>query len=86
MVKSYSPFLEITRKDEHPEFAEIFLINVDQIVAVRCLNDGSARVYVQADPFMSQWIDPIENYNFFVTALTELTATSQPVDEDDGVG
>ena len=77
-MKSYSPFLELTRKDPVTGLSEIALINVDDIILVRCNDDGSARVYFRSEPRLSQFMDPVEPYSFFITMLTELTAAQQP--------
>jgi hypothetical protein len=79
-MKSYAPFIELTRTDEVPGLATISLVNIDDIILVRCLDDGKARVYFRAEPRLSQWIDPVENYAYLVSILTDLTATAQPAE------
>lgn len=69
MVKTYSPFLEITRPWEVDQLATLTLINVDEIRLIRCMDDGSATLYFEN----GQFITPVENYAWFVNALTELT-------------
>ncbi len=80
MPKTFAPFIELTRTDEVPGLATISLVNIDDIILVRCLDDGKARVYFRAEPRLSQWIDPVENYAMLVGMLTDLTATAQPAE------
>ena len=83
MPKTYSPFIELTRTDEVEGLSTISLVNVDDITVVRCLDDGRAHVffkpgYLGAAPNTPQSMVPVENYSWFVSQLTELTATVQP--------
>ncbi len=80
MPKTFAPFIELTRNDEVPGLATISLVNIDDIILVRCLDDGKARVYFRAEPRLSQWIDPVENYAMLVSILTDLTTALQPAE------
>ena len=77
-AKTIPSFIELTRTDEVGGLATISLVNVQHIVLVRCLDDGRARVYFDAEPWLSQFIEPVENYAYLVNVLTELTAATKP--------
>jgi hypothetical protein len=78
MVKTYSPFIELTRTDEVEGLSTISLINVDDITLIRCLDDGRAEIffrpgYLGAAINTPQSMIPVETYAFRTNALTELT-------------